>query len=253
MSPRSRRASCSSSAARPTRAVVETGRLFGVELMRARGREIGVETLGVDLVEALGLGQVLELVLAEVVEARARRHRPADQRAGRLRHEDLAAMCGRHDPRRSVDVDAHVDAGGQLGLAGMDPDTDLDDGASCPRLRGHRPLDPDRGPESVAGGPEDREERVTLCADLGADARAGGPDELVMPAEERSVVGSERLDEPGRALDVGEHESGGPGRQLGHRIKCRATLARRQADLTPALGPDGRRPGASPILAVAPT
>ena len=134
-------------------------------------------------------------------------------------------MRGRHDPRRSVDVDAHVDAGGQLGLAGMDPDADLDDGASCPRLRGHRPLDPDRGPESVAGGPEDREERVTLRADLGADARAGGPDELVMPAEERSVIGSERLDEPGRALDVGEHEGGGPGRQLGHRIKCRATHA----------------------------
>ena len=183
---------------------------------RARRRELGVEALRRDLVEPLGRRQVLEAMLAEVSQARAGRHRAADERAGRLRREDLAAVGGRHDSRRPMDVDAHVDAGGQLSLAGVDADADLDVGASRPRLRGDRPLNADRGLDGVSGGPEDREERVTLGADLGAAAGTGDPDELVVPREQRAVVGPELLDEPRRALDVGEQEGGGPGRQLGH-------------------------------------
>ena len=72
-----------------------------------------------------------------------------------------------------MDVDADVDAGGQLSLAGVDADADLDVGASRPRLGGDRPLDADRGLDGVSGGPEDREERVALGADLGAAAGTG--------------------------------------------------------------------------------
>src|SRR5258705_8451422 len=115
-----------------------------------------------------------------------------------------------------MDVHAHVDACGQLGLARMDADAELHVGVSGPRLRGDGPLDSDRCLDGVARGPEDREERVTLGADLGATTAAGDSDELVVPREQRAVLGPELLDEPRRALDVGEHEGGGPGRQFSH-------------------------------------
>ena len=155
-------------------------------------------------------------MLAEVSQARARGHGTADERAGRLRHEDLAAVAGRHDPRRPMDVHPDVDTGGQLGLAGMDADPHLDRGASRPRLGGDRPLHPDRRLDRLSGGPEDREERVALGADLGAAAGTGVPDQLVVPREQRAVVGPELLHEACRAVDVSEQEGGGPGGQLGH-------------------------------------
>ena len=71
-------------------------------------------------------------------------------------------------------------------------------------------------PTASPAVPKHPEERVTLGADLGAGAGKGCSDELVVPREQRAVVGPELLDEPRRALDVGEHERGGPGRQLGH-------------------------------------
>ena len=132
---------------------VVRGRIDG-----ARRREVGVEAVRCDLVQPLGRRQVLEAMLAEVPQARARRHRTADEGAGRLRREDLAAVGGRHDSRRPMDVDADIDAGSQLSLASVDADTDLDVGASRPRLRGDRPLNADRGLDRVSGGPEDREE-----------------------------------------------------------------------------------------------
>ncbi len=183
---------------------------------RAQRREIGVEALRRHLVEPLGRRQVLEAMLAEVSQARAGRHRAADERSGRLRREDLAAMGRRHDPRRPMDVDTDVDAAGQLGVSGMDADADLDLGPSRPRFRRDRPLDLDRGRDGIAGSPEDAEERVSLCTDLGAAAGAGDPDELVVSREQRAVVGTELLDQACRAFDVGEQERGGPGGQLGH-------------------------------------
>ena len=46
-------------------------------------RELGVEALRRDLVEALGRRQILEAMLAEVAQARAGWHRTAYERAGR--------------------------------------------------------------------------------------------------------------------------------------------------------------------------
>ena len=83
-------------------------------------------------------------------------------------------MAGRHDPRGAMHVHADVDAAGQLGLAGVDADPDLDRGAlSCHGSAAIARCDPDRGLDGVSGGPEDREERVALGADLGAAAGTG--------------------------------------------------------------------------------
>ena len=125
-------------------------------------------------------------------------------------------MGGRHDSRRPMDVDAHIDTGGELSLAGVDADADLDVDTSRPGLGGDRALHADRGLDGVSGSPEDREERVPLGTHLGPGAATGDADQLVVPREQRAVVGAKLLDEPRRSLDVGEHEGGGPGRQLGH-------------------------------------
>src|ERR1700675_4194791 len=99
-----------------------------------------------------------------------------------------------------MDVDAHVDAGGQLSLAGVDADADLDVGASRPRLRGDRPLNGEGGLDGVSGGPKDRKERIPPRAPLGAATGTGDADQLVMPREQRAIVGPELRDDPRRAL-----------------------------------------------------
>ena len=102
-------------------------------------------------------------------------------------------MGGRHDARGPMDVHADIDVARQLRFAGMDADPDLHVGAFGPPLGGDRALDADRGLDGVARGPEDGEERVALRSDLGAAAGAGLAHELVMPREQRGVVGPQLL------------------------------------------------------------
>ena len=160
-------------------------------------------------------------MLAKVLERRVPREGVTDQRSRRLGQEDLATVAGRHDARGPMDIHADIDVVGQLRFACVDADPDLYVGAVGPRLGGDRALDANRGPDGVAGSPEHGEERVALRPDLGAATIAGLTNELVMPREHRSVVGPELLDELRRALDIGEHEGGGSGRQRCHRSEFR--------------------------------
>ena len=111
-----------------------------------------------DLVEPFGRRQVLEAMLAEVLERRVPGQCVADQRPRRLRQEDLATVAGRHDARGPVDVHADIHVARQFRFARVDADLDLDVGAVGPRLGGNRALDANRGLDRVAGGPEHGEE-----------------------------------------------------------------------------------------------
>ena len=66
------------------------------------------ELLEAELVEALGPGQVLEALLAEVEELDLRH-----ELARHLRDEHLAAVAGGGDARGAVDVHADVEAVGR--------------------------------------------------------------------------------------------------------------------------------------------
>ena len=99
-------------------------------------------------------------------------------------------MAGRHDARGPMDIHADIDVAGQLRFACVDANPDLDVGAIGPRLGGDRTLDANSGLDRVARGPEHGKERVAFHSDLGAAAIAGLANELVMPREQRSVVGS---------------------------------------------------------------
>ena len=74
-----------------------------------------------------GSSRSLSRTVAELDLAHAVGHRPRDERGGRRREQDLAAVPGRADPRRAVDVDPDVALLADDGLAGVDahPDAQL--------------------------------------------------------------------------------------------------------------------------------
>ena len=75
-------------------------------------------------------------MLAEIVDVR----RGAQEGARRCRHEDLATVARRHDPRRLVDVDADVGAGDDHRHSRMEADPDADGAAVGPGLVGESAL-----------------------------------------------------------------------------------------------------------------
>ena len=93
----------------------------GRRLCRPQCRELGRQALDVELVDVLRPVEVLEAMLPEVADPDLRELVVLEHRAGRLRHEDLAAVPGRHDPRRAVNAEAVVPLVADAGLARVDP------------------------------------------------------------------------------------------------------------------------------------
>ena len=83
---------------------------------------------------------------------------------------------------------------------------------------------------------EHHEEQIALGGNLEAVVRRdGSPDEPLVFLVHRHEPIAERLDEPGAALDVGEQEGHGTGREVAHRTMMRAArTARRQIAPLPA-------------------
>ena len=114
------------------------------------------EVLVAELVQALGRGQVLEAMVAEVTQLRLR----CRAAARRLREEYLPAVPGAHDPRRPMDVDADVSLLGDDRLAGVDAD---------PHAHGpvrQRVLGVSSRGDRIGGARERNEERVPLSVHL---------------------------------------------------------------------------------------
>ena len=76
------------------------------------------------LEQPLGSAQVTQPVLPEVDDPAVLGHRVVEELFGRERHDDLAAVRHRHQPRGAVHRGAVVVAVASLGLAGMDPHPD---------------------------------------------------------------------------------------------------------------------------------
>ena len=107
------------------------------------------------------------------------------------------------DAGGAVDVDPDVALVSQLWLAGVDPHPDGN--LECAlRLLGRR--------QRVRGAGEDDEEGVALGVDLDpAVAFERLAEDAAVLAQDVGIALAELVEEPGRALDVGEDEGDGPG------------------------------------------
>ncbi len=164
------------------------------------------EVAGAELVQMLGSGEVLQTVLAEVANGGV----GGEELPGRLGDDDLPAVRGGRDPRRAVDVDPDVALVRRLWLTGVDSDAHADGAAleRVARVGGRR--------HCVRCAREGNEERVALRVDLDAVvSRERFSQGAAVLREEIRVARSVLLEEPRRALDVGEEEGDGAGRKLG--------------------------------------
>ena len=102
-------------------------------------------------------------MLPEVAQPHPLAESPLDQAPGRLGDEDLAAVRRAHDPRRSVDIQAHVRVGSCPRLAAMQADPDPQLAILRPGFGADAALHLDRSRDRLSRALEDREERVALA------------------------------------------------------------------------------------------
>ena len=139
----------------------------------AQRRELVDESVDVELEQVLGTVEVLESVLSEVAQLQPIRKRPVDERRGRRRQDDLAAMRHRRDPCRAMDVDPDIRAVVRDRRPGVQSHPDLDGRAVGPGERGQLTLRLRNRGDRVIRGVEHDVEAVALGAQLGA--RIVGP------------------------------------------------------------------------------
>ena len=201
---------------RAGRAFVSRGRRRGAVAGTQR-REVVVEPGGDELVDALGAGQALQLVLAEVAEVEVGAVRGCEQLVGGMRDEHLPTVTGRADPSGPVDVEADIPAFHRGWLAGVDPDPHAHGRRARPLLRGERPLCGDRSVDGVAGARERDEELVAAAVDLAtAGARDRVADDPPVLRHHGRIRIAELLNQAGGVFHVGEEERDDPGREARH-------------------------------------
>ena len=179
--------------------------------------EVGRESLDHQVVQAHREVEVLEAVLAEVAHGGPLGDGVLDQAAGGAGDDHLAAVGRPGDPGRPVDVDADVVVPAQHPLAGVQAHPHPHREPLRPGVGGQAPLGRHRGPDRRHRAREGGEERVALGADLDPVPVPDGPAQdgrVLVP--DRRVASAQLLEQPGRALDVGEQEGDGPGRQRRH-------------------------------------
>jgi len=165
------------------------------------------EVVVTKLEEALRLSQVLQPVLAEVTNIDS----GIEEIARRMRDQHLAAVSGGGNARGSVHIDTDVVLAGDDGLAGVDAYADAN------RAVGERALRSLGGGDGAGGALKRHEEGVALRTDLDATVvLEGAPEDAPVLSEDIHVPVAELVDEPCRALDIGEEEGDRPARNTTH-------------------------------------
>ena len=153
-----------------------------------------------------------------------------DELRARRGHEHLTAVAGGSYARGAVDVVSYIALVGQKRRSGVQADPDL-------HLPGReRTREGGSGRERSRRGREREEEGVTLRIDLDpALPGAGLADDAAVLGERIGVaLGTEGVQELGRALDVGEEESDRAGRKVvahGARSSARQDVASSRGQL----------------------
>jgi hypothetical protein len=151
---------------------------------RAQRREV----VAADLEEPNGRRDVLQAVLAEVAQLEL----GAEERLRRIREDDLAAVAGRRDARRPVDVEADVVLVRDSRLPGVDPDPHpYGPGCQCA-------LCVRCGGDGAGGAREGGEHGVALGPELHpAVTRECSAERFSVLAEELGVPVADLLEQPG--------------------------------------------------------
>ena len=143
----------------------------------------------------------------------------------RLRGDDLAAVAGVRDPEGAMDLDADVAVLAECGGAGVEADPDAH--RRRPGVTRDPPLRFDRGLRGGLCLGEDGEELVAARVDLVAvGSRYRFAEQPPEVCEDGLPALPELAREPRRALDVGEEEGDGSGRERTHAPKCRSEASR---------------------------
>jgi hypothetical protein len=182
--------------------------VVGRPFERAQRGKVGPELRMHELIDPLGHRQILEPHGAEVAQRARGRQLPEHAIGHRLRHEDLTAVSGPHDPRRPVDGAAEVVVVAPLDFAEMQPAADAQRQSGRrlrigePALNGHGGVESgDRLVEgsvhSVAGHLDDRPA-------VGHDGR---PHQRIVARQRGPHLLGLLLPEVRAAFDVGEKES----------------------------------------------
>ena len=150
-----------------------------------------------------------------------------DERPRRCRHDDLAAVARSGDPGGPVQLAPGVTLAGQLQHTGVHAHPHFD-GAWRERL-----LTLSSSSQRLDRIGKGIQKRVPLCVDLDAAVSGeGGAQEPAVLGERVDVaVLAQLLDQPRRALDVGEQQTDVPGRQLTIGHSQRLSLARADVKL----------------------
>ncbi len=172
------------------------------------GGEVGAE-VGVDeLIEVLGLGEILETMDAEVTNGGVGGEVADAEVDGVLREEHLPAVPGRHDASGAVHDRTKVVVVAAEGLAGVDAHPGPD-GCGAPRFGMQRPLGVDARGHRIGRSGEDGDGPVAGgLQQLPVGLGDGGPHDVVVTGERLRHLGRVLLPETGARLDVGEEEGG---------------------------------------------
>jgi len=157
-----------------------------------------------ELVDRHGQVEVLQPVLAEVLHLRI------DQLLRLRGQQDLAAVTDRRYPRAKMDILAHIPLADDVRPAGVQPDTHFD------RPLRELALDFGRGRDRRGCAREGHEERIALRVHLDAavPGAALADDAPVLEERVRVRLRPELVQQPRRALDVGEQEGHGSRREV---------------------------------------
>ena len=161
-----------------------------------------------------GRSMSLSCLLAQVLQRDPGGKVVVDELCGRVRQQHLAAVRGCGDAGAAVQADPVVPLVSDQRLAGVEPHPDPALDTVRPLLGGERALGADRRLDGVLGAGEREEERVALVVHLApALGLDGGPQDPAMGREKLAVPVPELLQEPRRALDVGEEHRHRPSGQ----------------------------------------
>ncbi len=181
--------------------------IVGPGVQRSDRRELGLESLDVELPDPFGRGQVLEPMLGQVAKAHALGQILSHEDACGIGQQDLPAVSGGRDPGGTVDVDPDVVVAAEAPLASVQAHPDPEAGAVRPGCGMQLALGAGGGLDGLDCRWKHREERVALRTDLNAVVRGDrAAQDLGMGGQEVVVVKSERRQQAGRPLDVGEQE-----------------------------------------------
>jgi len=183
---------------------------------RAQGREVIWEARDLELVDALRLVEVLELMHAQVTEGDVARVR--QEVGGGLRNEDLPAVRGGSDPRTSMQPDAHVLVAGVGYLARVDAHANPNRIVIRPGMGGQVPLRLLSCLDGVRRPTKGGQKGVAFCADLVAFVSGDRfPKDSPMVLERGPIpVGADLGQQARRSLDVCEQERNGARWPLRH-------------------------------------